>query len=161
VPHVFATAKTQTATLLALPAMFLLLGSLIDAAWRGERVPLAITTGMMALAVFNPGPVPEWAGAVFPIPPRGDAALPIADMRWLAESFAGTAAIALGVFGLTGRASPRVLNIALRALVCVLVVATAASTAIALWQVTEIKSWLPPLAGTEALEHPHSKRSAR
>src|SRR5262249_55785707 len=41
-PHLLATTKTPSATLLALPACTLLVGALVSAATRGERWPLAV-----------------------------------------------------------------------------------------------------------------------
>jgi 4-amino-4-deoxy-L-arabinose transferase-like glycosyltransferase/DNA-directed RNA polymerase subunit RPC12/RpoP len=53
-PHLGAVTKTPSATVLALPAFFLLLGHLIAEAWRGERWPLAALTGVLVMCVLVP-----------------------------------------------------------------------------------------------------------
>jgi hypothetical protein len=53
-PHLFAVSKTPSATLLALPACFLLLGHFVAEAWRGERWPLAALVAIAAINVLFP-----------------------------------------------------------------------------------------------------------
>ncbi len=53
-PHVFAVSKTPSATVIALPAFFLLAAHLISEAWRGERWPLAALTGVLAVSCLFP-----------------------------------------------------------------------------------------------------------
>ncbi len=54
VPHLLVTTKTPSATLIAMPALLLLLGYLIAEAWRGERWPLAALTGVLAMSFVFP-----------------------------------------------------------------------------------------------------------
>jgi 4-amino-4-deoxy-L-arabinose transferase-like glycosyltransferase len=57
VPHLFATTKTPSATLLAMPPLLLLLGYLITQAWQGEIAPLAVLTGVLAMNVAVPASI--------------------------------------------------------------------------------------------------------
>jgi 4-amino-4-deoxy-L-arabinose transferase-like glycosyltransferase len=54
VPHLCATTKTPSATLIAMPAMLLLLGHLIAEASRGERWPLVALTAILFMSVVMP-----------------------------------------------------------------------------------------------------------
>lgn len=58
-PHVFATSKTPSATLLAMPAMFLLLGCLISEACRGDCWPLVALTAILGASILFPALVRE------------------------------------------------------------------------------------------------------
>ncbi len=62
VPHLVAVTKTPSATLLALPAFLLLVGYLVVEACRGDRLPLAALTGLMAMSVIAPAVVKTPAG---------------------------------------------------------------------------------------------------
>jgi len=57
VPHLFAVTKTPSATAIAMPAFLLLLGYLISEACRGERLPLAALTVILAIGVIFPAVV--------------------------------------------------------------------------------------------------------
>lgn len=72
-PHLFAVTKTPSATLLALPPLLLLLGSLASEAWRGDGASLAALVGVLAMSLLfpavvkNPGhgyPNPRVFGAI-------------------------------------------------------------------------------------------------
>src|SRR5262249_27990184 len=56
-PHLFAVTKTPSATVLAMPALFLLLGCLVAEAWRGGFWPLAALTAVLSLSVLSPAVV--------------------------------------------------------------------------------------------------------
>jgi hypothetical protein len=56
-PHLFATTKTPSATLIGMPALLLLLGYLIAEAWRGERWPLTALTAILVMSVVIPAVV--------------------------------------------------------------------------------------------------------
>jgi len=53
-PHTLALTKTPSATLIALPPFFLLLGVLISEAWQGKRWAWALWIGAMGLSLFSP-----------------------------------------------------------------------------------------------------------
>jgi 4-amino-4-deoxy-L-arabinose transferase len=53
-PHLIVATKTPSATVLALPALLLLLGCLIAGAWRGERLALAALTGVLVMSFVFP-----------------------------------------------------------------------------------------------------------
>jgi 4-amino-4-deoxy-L-arabinose transferase len=59
VPFTLATSKTPSATLLAWPAMFLLLGALISRATRGDIAAAAAWLVATSLAVFATGDIPK------------------------------------------------------------------------------------------------------
>src|SRR5262249_37335205 len=48
-----AVSKTPSATMLAMPPLFLLLGCLVTEAWHGERWPLAALTGVLAMSLIS------------------------------------------------------------------------------------------------------------
>ncbi len=59
-PHLFAVTKTPSATIIAMPALLLLLGGLISDAWRGQRWQLAVLAGVLVMSLIitatpNPG----------------------------------------------------------------------------------------------------------
>lgn len=54
IPHLLATSKTPSATLLAMPALLLLLSCFLADAWRGERWSLAALTGLLAMSFVFP-----------------------------------------------------------------------------------------------------------
>jgi 4-amino-4-deoxy-L-arabinose transferase len=53
-PHLFATSKTPSATLIGMPALLLLLGYLVALASRGERWSLAALLAVLVLSVLVP-----------------------------------------------------------------------------------------------------------
>jgi 4-amino-4-deoxy-L-arabinose transferase-like glycosyltransferase len=61
-PHLLAVSKTPSATLVGMPAFWLLAGHLISEAWRGERWPLAGLTAVLVLSVLFPAVIkdPGW-----------------------------------------------------------------------------------------------------
>ena len=67
-PHVVAATKTPTATLIVMPASFLLLGHLISEALEGGGWPLASWVGIMAISLVAPAPIRPW-GQGYPDPP--------------------------------------------------------------------------------------------
>lgn len=54
VPHLLAESKTPSATVIAMPPFFLLLGHLIAKAFRGHRAALAALTGVTAIGLVFP-----------------------------------------------------------------------------------------------------------
>jgi 4-amino-4-deoxy-L-arabinose transferase len=56
-PHLFATTKTPSATLIAMPALFLLLAHLCSQACRGELWSLAALAGVALVSVLSPAVV--------------------------------------------------------------------------------------------------------
>lgn len=66
-PHAISATKTPSATLIAMPAAFLLLARLIAEAWRGDRRALATWAAVAILGAIRPGPIPRF-GRGFPDP---------------------------------------------------------------------------------------------
>ena len=58
-PHLFATTKTPSMTVTAMPALFLLLGCLLAEAWRGRPGSLAALTTVLALGLIVPAIIRE------------------------------------------------------------------------------------------------------
>jgi 4-amino-4-deoxy-L-arabinose transferase-like glycosyltransferase len=65
VPHLLASTKTPSATLVAVPAFLLLLARLIAQAWAGGRWPLAVWTAITIVCVLFPGRI-RVSGPGFP-----------------------------------------------------------------------------------------------
>jgi 4-amino-4-deoxy-L-arabinose transferase len=66
-PHLLATTKTPSATVIAVPALLLLLGCLISEAWRGEPWPLAALIGVLVMSFVFPAVI-KGPGYSFPSP---------------------------------------------------------------------------------------------
>ena len=68
-PHAVSATKTPSATLIAMPAGFLLLGHLIAEGWRGRTRALAAWAAIMVVVVIRPETIGRF-GRGFPVPPR-------------------------------------------------------------------------------------------
>jgi hypothetical protein len=66
-PHLVAVTKTPSATVIGMPPLFLLLGYLVTAAWRGERWPRAALTGVLIMSVAVPAVIQN-PGYGYPFP---------------------------------------------------------------------------------------------
>jgi 4-amino-4-deoxy-L-arabinose transferase-like glycosyltransferase len=53
-PHVWATTKTPSATIIAVPACFMMFGYLVSCASRGERWPLAALSAILFMSIDEP-----------------------------------------------------------------------------------------------------------
>ena len=67
-PHAISATKTPSATLIAMPAAFLLLAHLIAEGWRGRLRPLATWAAIMLIGVIRPAPIGRF-GRGYPDPP--------------------------------------------------------------------------------------------
>ncbi len=67
-PHLLATTKTPSATLLAMPPLLLLLGHLLSESWRGECWPLTALTGVLGMSIVFPAVIPKNPGYGYPSP---------------------------------------------------------------------------------------------
>ncbi len=101
-PHVFAVSKTPSATLLAMPAMLLLLGYLISEACRADCWPLAALAAIMGASILFPAIVRD-PGHGYPRTP-GFAAV-MNQAMWIVYHVIGAlaAAILLVIAGLLAR----------------------------------------------------------
>jgi 4-amino-4-deoxy-L-arabinose transferase len=96
-PHLAATTKTPSATVIAVPPLLLLLGQLISEAWRSATEsdrsfwPLAVLTGAMAMSLIFPAVIPA-PGYGYPNP-RVFGAL-MGRSMWLIYQVAGALVIA-------------------------------------------------------------------
>ncbi len=68
-PHAVSATKTPSATLIAMPAGFLLLAQLIAEGWRGRPRALAAWAAIMVVVVVRPESIGRF-GRGFPVPPR-------------------------------------------------------------------------------------------
>jgi 4-amino-4-deoxy-L-arabinose transferase len=59
VPHLLVVTKTPSATVVGMPAFFLLLGCLVVEAGRGDRRSLAALTGVLAVGLVFPAVIPK------------------------------------------------------------------------------------------------------
>jgi 4-amino-4-deoxy-L-arabinose transferase len=67
-PHLLAVTKTPSATLVALPALLLLLARLFSEGWAGSRWPLAVWTAITLVGLVFPGQI-RICGHGYPDPP--------------------------------------------------------------------------------------------
>ncbi len=68
-PHTISATKTPSATLIAMPAAFLLLGHLISEGWRGRPRALVVWASIMVVEAILPETIGRF-GRGFPVPPR-------------------------------------------------------------------------------------------
>ncbi len=128
-PHAISATKTPSATLIAMPAGFLLLGHLIAEGWRGQRRSLAAWAAVAILAALWPAPIARF-GKGYPSTFGGV----MLGAPWVL----GHVALALGVAGMLSRrslANPGCRRLRLAALAATLVIA--GRVALAAWSVTE------------------------
>ena len=91
-PHAVSATKTPSATLIAMPAGFLLLGHLIAEGWRGQARPLLTWAVLMVVGAILPGPIHRF-GRGFSNPPEFAGVMLRA--TWVLKHLA----VALGVVG--------------------------------------------------------------
>lgn len=60
IPHILATTKTPSATVMGMPPFFLLLGYLISKAWRRDGFALNAWVGVMAMCLVVPPVIRGW-----------------------------------------------------------------------------------------------------
>lgn len=130
-PHAVSATKTPSATLIAMPAAFLLLANLMAEGWRGRPSPLAAWASIMVVGAIWPGPI-ERFGRGYPDPP----ALGVLMFRsWWVLGHLG---LALGLVGLAWRwgqpSDARTRRVRAVAVASTLVVG--ARVALAAWAVT-------------------------
>ena len=68
-PHVLATTKTPSATVMGMPPFFLLLGWLISRAWQRDLIALTAWVGAMAMCLILPPVIGAW-GRGHTVPPE-------------------------------------------------------------------------------------------
>jgi 4-amino-4-deoxy-L-arabinose transferase len=90
VPHVLAVTKTPSATILAIPAMLLLLAHLVVEAYRGERGLLMALCAILAMSLAFPAVIKK-PGYGYPTP-RVFAGV-LQQTWWVVDQLAGTLAI--------------------------------------------------------------------
>ena len=144
VPHLLVVSKTPSATVLALPALLLLLGRLIADAVRGERGPLAAMTGVLAMSLLFPAVIKPPGGV--PLSPRVFAGV-MRHALWVVGQVGGALAFAALVALMARFLRPRLaaggghwplaLSAVARLFCLVVLTGLAITTAAAAWRVTE------------------------
>src|SRR5262245_19959150 len=94
VPHLLVVTKTPSATVIAMPAVLLLLGHFVACAWDGERWPLAALTGVLAMSLLFPAVIKNPGYGVFN--PRVFGGV-MRQSLWVAAHVAGALALAAAV----------------------------------------------------------------
>jgi 4-amino-4-deoxy-L-arabinose transferase-like glycosyltransferase len=145
IPHVIATSKTPTATLIGWPPFFLLLGEMIRRAVGGDRLCLGAWFAAAVLAVTASGKI-EAGGWGYPNPPAF-AAIMRQNFWVLWHVLIAIAAAALFVYLIRQK---RVLHTAIFiATLCTVFIFV--RTTITAWRTTEIGRDQPTFAGLAAL----------
>ncbi len=115
-PHLAATTKTPSATLVAMPALLLLLAHLISEAWAGNRRALALWAGITLVCLIAPGRL-DAHGHGYPDPPVFAGVM--RQSMWVVYHVAAAFGIASLLYvWLRGRRGPGTLRIA-RAVACI------------------------------------------
>jgi hypothetical protein len=143
-PHAISATKTPSATLIAMPAGFLLLAHLIAEGWRGQLRPLATWSAILTISAIRPSTIGKF-GRGYPDPPVFGGVM--LGATWVLEQLALALAV-VGVIELMGwwksRAKSSTINgpwtpgkQALRALALVATLIVGLRVATASWAVTE------------------------
>jgi len=137
-PHAIASTKTPSATLIALPAGFLLMGQLMTRGWRGEPGALAAWVGVAVAGVLRPASIGRF-GKGYPDPPVFGGVMRQA--TWVLEHLAIAATIGavvyLAVRSIDGPGPSRSRARGLRLLALAASLAIVGRVAVAAWAVTE------------------------
>lgn len=60
IPHILATTKTPSATVIGMPPFFLLFGYLVSEAWRARRWETAVWLGVVGMSLAYPAVIAGW-----------------------------------------------------------------------------------------------------
>ncbi|WP_435009197.1 ArnT family glycosyltransferase [Tundrisphaera lichenicola] len=94
-PHVVASTKTPSATLIAMPAGFLLLARLMVEGWRGRSTALAAWLGFATVGLIWPAPIGRF-GKGYPDPPASNGVM--LGATWVFEHLALAGSVGLAAF---------------------------------------------------------------
>jgi 4-amino-4-deoxy-L-arabinose transferase len=139
-PHLLAATKTPSATLIGMPALFLLLAYTITESVRGDRWLLAAWVGIVVVSVVYPAPIRPW-GRGYPKPAVSGGVM--RQSLWVVGHVA--AALALAVFAWRrARGSERARGL-LRRIAVAATVVLCVQSAYASWKVTKANHQEPDL----------------